>query len=242
MADDLDAFFEEVSAAEAEVIVEEKDDSELEEPPAKKAKTTTDKPVRPVGVVVAAAASSTKAPPVTNTTTVETVGVSSLPPLPPATTAAASVVSAVATTLPPLPVTANPPLPPGPPPNQKSNKAHVRTAAGKRWVDPSLNEWPENDYRIFVGNLSLDVTDQQLHAHFQEYPSIAKAKVVRDKEGNSKGYGFVSLLKPLECAKAIREKDQSWLSSRPIRTKRSDWNERELKVAKKRQRKKGYLR
>ena len=35
--------------------------------------------------------------------------------------------------------------------------------------------------------------------------------MVRDKEGNSKGYGFVSLLKPLECAKAIREKDQTWL-------------------------------
>jgi len=246
MADDLDAFFDEVSAAEAEAVVEETDakdkDDDVEPPPAKKAKTTNDKPLRPIGVIVAAASSS-KAPesaPATTTTTAEIVGVS----LPPAT--ASSVTNVVTTTaLPPLPATTPiaPPLPPGPPPAaaSKASKPHVRTAAGKTWVDPSLNEWPENDYRIFVGNLSADVTDQQLYNHFAQYPSIAKAKVVRDKEGESKGYGFISLLKPLECAKAIREKDQSWLGSRPIRTKRSDWKEREFKVAKKRQKKKGYL-
>jgi hypothetical protein len=33
----------------------------------------------------------------------------------------------------------------------------VRQAAGKRWVDPTLTEWPENDFRIFVGNLGNEV-------------------------------------------------------------------------------------
>ena len=33
----------------------------------------------------------------------------------------------------------------------------VRQAAGQRWVDPSLLEWPENDFRIFVGNLGNEV-------------------------------------------------------------------------------------
>jgi hypothetical protein len=33
----------------------------------------------------------------------------------------------------------------------------VRQAAGQRWVDPTLLEWPENDYRIFVGNLGNEV-------------------------------------------------------------------------------------
>lgn len=246
MADDLDAFFEEVSAAEAEVVEKEetKDETEkeLEPPPAKKAKTSNDKPLRPVGVVVAAAASSSsnKASEKKDSTIETTIGVASLPP-------AATATSTIATALPPLPSNpVVPPLPPGVPPpappnNNKKTKPHVRTAAGKTWVDETLNEWPENDYRIFVGNLSLDVTDQQLYSHFEQYSSIAKAKVVRNKEGNSKGYGFVSMLKPLDCAKAIREKDQSWLGSRPIRTKRSDWKEREFKVAKKKQRKKGYL-
>lgn len=34
----------------------------------------------------------------------------------------------------------------------------VRQAAGKRWVDTTLVEWPENDFRIFVGNLGNEVS------------------------------------------------------------------------------------
>jgi hypothetical protein len=256
MADDLDAFFDQVSAAEAEAVTEEKD--EVKEPPAKKAKTTkAPPPVRPVGIVVASAASATASSTKTTSPPAETLGgvPSRLPPLttaaalPAGTSGSVSTAAATATTtLPPLPTassTTNPPLPPGPPPPPapKSKKALLRTAAGKTWVDPTLAEWPENDYRIFVGNLSPDVTDPQLYSHFAEYSSIQKAKVVRDKDGNSKGFGFVSLLKPLECAKAIREKDQSWLGARPIRTKRSDWKERSLQVQKKKQKqKKGYMR
>jgi hypothetical protein len=228
MADDLDAFFDEVSAAEAEAIdqVREKEtakiDDEIIPPPAKKAKKTNDRPIRPMGVVVAAA-SSAPAPqvfPVITTTIVD-----GLP--------STNVTKVIAPSLPP------PPLPPGPPPNaNKKQKPHVRTgAAGHTWIDPTLNDWPENDFRIFVGNLDKSVTDQQLYDHFAKYPSLAKAKVVRDPKGTSKGYGFVSLLKPLECAKAIREMDQTWLSSRPIRTKRSDWKERELKIVKQKRRK-----
>jgi hypothetical protein len=229
MADDLDAFFDEVSAAEAEAIDEavEKEstnnnDDEIVPPPAKKAKKTSDKPIRPLGVVVAAASSAPapqKAPPVIPTPTVDII---------PATTTATKV------TAPPPPPP--PPLPPGPPP-RTNTKPHVRSAAGETWIDPSLNEWPENDFRIFVGNLDKIVTDQQLYDHFAKYPSLAKAKVVRDKMGTSKGYGFVSLLKPLEMARAIREMDQTWLSSRPIRTKRSDWKERDLKTVVKKKRK-----
>jgi hypothetical protein len=32
-------------------------------------------------------------------------------------------------------------------------KGKVMQAAGKRWRDPTLDEWPENDHRIFVGDL-----------------------------------------------------------------------------------------
>ena len=63
-------------------------------------------------------------------------------------------------------------------------------------------------------------------------------KVIRNvTTGASKGYGFVSLKEPMDCAKSIREMDQSWLASRPIRVKRSDWKEREYKNAKKKQKK-----
>jgi RNA recognition motif-containing protein len=51
-----------------------------------------------------------------------------------------------------------------------------------------------------------------------------KPKVVKpgmNEEGISRGYGFVSVLDPKDCARAIREMDQSWLGSRPIKVKRS---------------------
>eukprot|EP00879_Flechtneria_rotunda_P018752 GHRR01019684.1.p1 GENE.GHRR01019684.1~~GHRR01019684.1.p1 ORF type:complete len:134 (+),score=59.73 GHRR01019684.1:47-403(+) len=58
-----------------------------------------------------------------------------------------------------------------------NKKAIRREAAGKRWVDPSLAEWPENDFRIFVGDLGNEVNDESLAKAFQRYPSFAKAKV-----------------------------------------------------------------
>lgn len=136
-----------------------------------------------------------------------------------------------------------PPPPPPPPPAgnnlQATRKPIVRMAAGTKWIDTSLEEWPDNDYRIFVGNLPNEVTDEMLHTHFSKYPSLARSKVVRHAKepDKSKGYGFVSLMDPLECAKAIREMDQTWLASRPIRVKRSDWKERDFKQVKKKQRK-----
>ena len=160
--------------------------------------------------------------------------------------------------LPPLPPGPMPPLPPGPspPPGINSNTIHnqngnnnnnsnkqakpiVRMAAGKSWVDSTLSEWPENDFRIFVGNLGADVDDTIFYNHFKSrYASVAMSKIVRDaKDDNkSKGYGFVSFLQPLDCAKAIREQDQAWLGSRPVRVKRSHWQERNKSTVKKKHR------
>jgi hypothetical protein len=56
-------------------------------------------------------------------------------------------------------------------------QVNLREAAGKRWVDPTLTEWPENDFRIFVGDLGNEVNDDALGKAFQRYPSFAKAKV-----------------------------------------------------------------
>ena len=63
-----------------------------------------------------------------------------------------------------------------------------RAAGGEKWWDPTLLEWPENDFRIFVGDLGNEVNDDVLTKSFQKYTSFAKAKVVRDKRSNkSKG-------------------------------------------------------
>lgn len=124
--------------------------------------------------------------------------------------------------------------------NNNKNKPVVRMAAGQSWVDSSLSEWPANDYRIFVGNLGADVSDDMFYEYFKSrYPSVAMSKIVRDtkKDNQSKGYGFVSFLQPLECAKAMREQDQAWIGSRPVRVKRSDWQDRNRNTVQKKQKK-----
>lgn len=98
----------------------------------------------------------------------------------------------------------------------------VRAAAGERWVDPTLTEWPENDYRIFVGNLGNEVSDAVLTAAFQRFPTFQKAKVVRYKHnGKSKGYGFASFGDITEGAKVLKEMQGKYVGNRPVQLRRS---------------------
>lgn len=77
----------------------------------------------------------------------------------------------------------------------KRNKKILRKAAGKVWEDQTLEEWPDNDYRIFCGNLGNEVNDDVLANAFKKYQSFVKARVVRDKKTlKSKGFGFVSMM------------------------------------------------
>jgi RNA recognition motif-containing protein len=246
MADDLDDFFNDVEDAEAKVTKDEKGEDALddffndlkeaqqkqkedEEPPAKKIKLIP--PVRPRGVVVAASSSVVlpKKSQEADQPVEETGGGSSAIPNAPANVA----------------MPTNPPLPPGPVPNNSNNvkKSFKRMAGGKVWEDLSLKDWPDNDYRIFCGNLDPTTQDVHLAEHFKKYESVVRAKVVKDASGSSKGYGFVSFLSPLCCAKAIREMDQSWLGARPIRVKRSDWKDRNashVRKKSKQRKKRGY--
>ncbi|KAK9810387.1 hypothetical protein WJX72_009814 [[Myrmecia] bisecta] len=106
-------------------------------------------------------------------------------------------------------------------------KAIPRMAAGEKWWDPTLVEWPDNDFRIFVGDLGNEVNDDILTKAFNKYVSFAKAKIVRDKRTNkSKGYGFVSLMDAVEGAKALREMNGKYIGNRPCKLRKSTWQER----------------
>ena len=73
-------------------------------------------------------------------------------------------------------------------PKLDKSKAVFRSAAGQKWWDPTLTEWPENDFRIFVGDMGNEVNDDILTKAFTKYASFQKAKIVRDKHSNkSKG-------------------------------------------------------
>lgn len=106
---------------------------------------------------------------------------------------------------------------------------HLRTAAGHVWNDPTLDDWPDNDFRVFCGDIGNEVTDSLLAKTFAHYPSFAKAKVVRDpKSGKSKGYGFLSFMDPFDCGNALRDMNGKYVGNRPITLRRSTWNKKEL--------------
>lgn len=105
----------------------------------------------------------------------------------------------------------------------------VRYAGGKVWEDNTLTEWPENDYRIFVGNLGIECTDELLLSVFADYPSAKRAKVVKEKKTRKvKGFGFVSFMDPFEMVRALKHMNGKYCGSRPMQVRKSDWQKRSL--------------
>lgn len=89
---------------------------------------------------------------------------------------------------------------------KKKKKPIIRAAGGEVWEDPTLQEWDENDFRLFAGDLGNEVTDELLFKAFSKYPSLQRTRVVRDKRtGKSRGYGFLSFKDPNDFVKAWRE-------------------------------------
>ncbi|TKY52085.1 RNA-binding protein 42 [Spatholobus suberectus] len=106
-------------------------------------------------------------------------------------------------------------------------KAVPRKAAGQSWEDSILAEWPEDDYRLFCGDLGNEVNDDVLSKAFSRFPSFNMARVVRDKRtGKTKGYGFVSFANPSDLAAALKEMNGKYVGNRPIKLRKSKWKER----------------
>ncbi len=65
-----------------------------------------------------------------------------------------------------------------------------------------------DDFRVFVGNLGNEVTDEILYKAFTKYTSLQKARVIKDKKSlKTKGYGFVSFKDPNDFLRALKEMD-----------------------------------
>lgn len=129
------------------------------------------------------------------------------PAVPAATTAAVIDKTAVATTG-----------------NTDKKQTVIRSGGGKTWEDQSLLEWDPNQFRIQVGNLAGEVTDDSLLKAFAAW-GPSKARVIRDKRTTkSRGYGFVAFSegdKGFDAAKAMNGK---YIGSHPVTIQRSKTN------------------
>ena len=57
---------------------------------------------------------------------------------------------------------------------------------------------------IYVGNLSSEVTEEDLQQAFEAFGKVASAKVIKDKfTGISRGFGFVEMHTKTEAMSAI---------------------------------------
>jgi RNA recognition motif-containing protein len=71
---------------------------------------------------------------------------------------------------------------------------------------------------IYVGNLSYDMTENDLHELFGEYGTIVKANIIMDRDsGRSKGFGFVEMEDSAEGKKAIEELDGQSVKGRNLK-------------------------
>ncbi|KAH8910756.1 RNA-binding domain-containing protein [Coniochaeta sp. PMI_546] len=99
----------------------------------------------------------------------------------------------------------------------EKKKTVIREGGGKKWTDDSLLEWDPSHLRLFVGNLAGETTDESLLKAFSRWPSVQKAKVVRDKRTTkSKGYGFVSFSDPDDFFQAAKEMNGKYIQSHPV--------------------------
>lgn len=109
------------------------------------------------------------------------------------------------------------------------DKTVVRHGGGKKWTDDTLLEWDPSHLRLFVGNLGGETTDEALLKAFARWPSVQKARVVRDKRNSkSKGYGFVSFSDADDFFQAAKEMNNKYIQNRPVVVRKANT---EIKVA-----------
>jgi hypothetical protein len=205
MADDLDAFFDEVSDVEAKAKQEgpsdEQDEQSAEDVrPTKKLKPNA---AIPRGVVVAAASSVKKIEPSdTSATSAKITADSAHRPL--------AEQAAI-----------HPPPPPPLPATNINKQVHPVPSKQQNDLGATQSISTTGNFTLFIGNLGAETTEVDLYNHFAEqYSSVHQSQIVRNADGESKGFGFISFTQALDCARAKREMDQSWLGARPIRIKK----------------------
>jgi len=74
--------------------------------------------------------------------------------------------------------------------------------------------------QIYIGNLPLSYSDDELRALFQSHGTIRSAAVGRDKKsGESQGYGFVEMPVKSEARAAIEALRGKELDGKPLRVR-----------------------
>lgn len=71
---------------------------------------------------------------------------------------------------------------------------------------------------IYVGNLSYDISVEELREAFEQHGEVANAKIITDRDtGRSKGFGFIEMPNNSEAEAAVAELNGAMLKGRTAR-------------------------
>ena len=85
-------------------------------------------------------------------------------------------------------------------------------------TEPARQPIPAGSVEIYVGNLSYDLTDEDLKKLFAEYGEVSSARIVSNRfNGKSKGFGFVVMPNRAEAEKAIAAYSEKEYMGRKMR-------------------------
>ena len=106
-------------------------------------------------------------------------------------------------------------------------KAHPRAEkkpAAKGGDDKFEKRHPapaDGSIEIYVGNLSYDLTEDQLRKEFEAYGTVNSARIITNRYNNkSKGFGFVQMPNRPEAEAAVKA-----LNDKDILGRKLKWNE-----------------
>jgi len=72
--------------------------------------------------------------------------------------------------------------------------------------------------KLYVGNLSYSITEEQLQELFSKYGAVASVNIITDRDtGRGKGFGFIEMSSPEEAEKAQEALDGSEFEGRSLK-------------------------
>jgi RNA recognition motif-containing protein len=75
---------------------------------------------------------------------------------------------------------------------------------------------------IYVGNLSYEITEDELREAFEAFGQVESAKIIQDNySGRSKGFGFVEMPEEAEAQSAIDGLDGKEMKGRTLKVNKA---------------------
>ncbi|URD95223.1 Polyadenylate-binding protein [Musa troglodytarum] len=97
-----------------------------------------------------------------------------------------------------------------------SSKKLCVTKFVKKSDRQALPEGPRGGTNLYIKNLDWDVTDDVLRQRFSAYGNISSAVVMKDRDGKSRGFGFVDFESPEAAKNALENLNGSDLGSKSL--------------------------